>query len=257
MKEVIQIRILLTGANGAMGHNVIEVLENHNTLEIVAGVDRHSATTSPFPIFETIEACNIPVDCIIDFSHYSVVPSLIQYAIQHKTPIVICTTGLTDEAEKLIVEASKVIPVFRSGNMSLGINLLIALAKKAATLLEDDFDIEIIEKHHNKKVDAPSGTAKMIADGINDVLKSPKTLQYGRHGTETKRSENEMTIHAVRGGTIVGDHDVIFAGIDEVITITHNAQSKKVFAKGAVNAAIFLESQAPGLYDMNHIFGNL
>ncbi|GAU77161.1 4-hydroxy-tetrahydrodipicolinate reductase [Fusibacter sp. 3D3] len=240
-----------------MGHNVIEVLENHNTLKVVAGIDRHSVATSPFPIFETIEACDVTVDCIIDFSHYSVVPSLIQYATQHKTPIVICTTGLTAETEELIAQASKVIPVFRSGNMSLGINLLIALAKKAATLLEADFDIEIIEKHHNKKVDAPSGTAKMIAEGINDALKSPKTLLYGRHGNETKRSESEMTLHAVRGGSIVGDHDVLFAGIDEVITISHSAQSKKVFAKGAVNAALFLESQAPGLYDMTHIFGNL
>ncbi|MBF4692811.1 4-hydroxy-tetrahydrodipicolinate reductase [Fusibacter sp. Q10-2] len=240
-----------------MGRNVIEVLENHSTLKVVAGVDRLSESTAPFPIFETIEACDVAVDCIIDFSHYSVVPSLIQYAMEHRTPIVICTTGLTDETEKHIIEASKVIPVFRSGNMSLGINLLIALAKKAATLLEDDFDIEIIEKHHNRKVDAPSGTAKMIAEGINDVIKSPKTLLYGRHGNETKRSTNEMTIHAVRGGTIVGEHDVLFAGIDEVITISHSAQSKKVFAKGAVNAALFLESQKPGLYDMNHIFSNI
>ena len=257
MKEVIQIRILLTGANGAMGQNVIDVLKEHSTIEIVAGVDRHPVVSSPFPVFETVADCNIPVDCIIDFSHYSVVPSLIEYAIMHKTPIVICTTGLTQETETLIQEAAKTIPVFRSGNMSLGINLLIALAKKASALLEDDFDIEIIEKHHNKKVDAPSGTAKMIADGINDVLKTPKTLTYGRYGNETKRTVNEMTIHAVRGGTIVGDHDVIFAGTDEVITISHNAQSKKVFAKGAVNAAQFLVTQSPGLYDMTHIFGNL
>lgn len=249
--------ILLSGANGAMGKNIVELIKGQPEYNIVAGVDRHADSSTDFPIFDSAKNCDISFDCIIDFSHFSVVSDLIDFAVNQQKPIVICTTGLNDDTEAKILEASKKIAIFRSGNMSLGINLLIALSKKAAAILEGDFDIEIIEKHHNLKVDAPSGTAKMLADGINETLSAPKKLLYGRHGNATKRNSEEITVHAVRGGTIVGEHEVIFAGTDEVITLGHSAQSKRVFAKGAINAAAFIVKMPPGLYDMSAIFESI
>lgn len=247
------LKIILAGANGAMGKNVSELIETMDNVSIVAGIDRHPNERDTFPYFETIESCTVDADCIIDFSHASIVPSLLHFAGDHKMPIVVCTTGLSEETEKLLMQTAQKTAVFKSGNMSLGINVLIALAQKTASLLEDQFDIEIIEKHHHRKVDAPSGTAKMIANGINHAIESPKKLVYGRYGNDSKRTPDEMTIHAVRGGSIVGEHEVIFAGIDEVIEIKHTAQSRLVFAKGAVSAAKYLIHQSEGLYNMDSL----
>jgi len=246
-------KVILAGANGAMGKQVASLIEASSEHEVVAGIDHKENIYHTFPYYQNIDEFQGDADCIIDFSHYTVVPSLVKYAVLKKLPIVVCTTGLSEETESQLHEASKVIPVFQSGNMSLGVNLLIALVKTSAKMLEQQFDIEIIEKHHHRKIDAPSGTAKMIANSINSVLENPKKLVYGREGNDSKRQENEMTIHAVRGGTIVGEHEVIFAGLDEVIEIKHTAASRTVFAKGAVTAAKFVSEKAPGFYDMDSL----
>ncbi|WP_246542848.1 4-hydroxy-tetrahydrodipicolinate reductase [Fusibacter paucivorans] len=250
-------KIILAGANGTMGKHVATLIDASNEHEIVAGIDQKENLYHTFPYYQHIEEFKGEADCIIDFSHYTVVPSLVAYALAHTLPIVVCTTGLSDETEASILEASKRIPVFKSGNMSLGINLLLALVKTSAKMLEDQFDIEIIEKHHHRKIDAPSGTAKMIANGINSALENPKRLVYGREGNHSKRQDDEMTIHAIRGGTIVGEHEVIFAGLDEVIEIKHTASSRTVFAKGAITAADYIFGKPHGLYDMDHLIYNL
>ena len=190
---------------------------------------------------------------IIDFSHVSVLTPLLAYATKERIPVVLCTTGYTESQVNELKEASKQIPVFYSRNMSLGINLLIELAKKAAVILGDQFDIEIIEKHHNQKIDAPSGTALMIADAISSVEDRQMTYMYDRHSQRKKRDKNEIGMHSVRGGTIVGEHEVIFAGPHEVITLSHSAQSKEIFANGSINAAVFLAKQPAGLYDMSDL----
>jgi len=248
------LKVLLTGCNGNMGRMVHEVIAETDGMEIVAGVDALSQKSDGYPVFPNYEECNVDADVIIDFTHFSVVPELLDYAFKTKTPVVICTTGLDEDALAKIDKYAKSISIFRSGNMSLGINLLIDLVKKAASILGSAYDVEIIEKHHNKKVDSPSGTAYMIAEEINEEFNNSKDYVYGRYGNDTKRDKNEIGIHAVRGGTIVGEHSVIFAGADEVIEVKHNANSKKVFAQGAVKAAEFLATKENGLYDMNDIF---
>ena len=190
-------------------------------------------------------------DVIIDFSHHSTIDDTLSYAIKTKTPIVIATTGFNEEELEKIKKASNIIPIFHSSNMSLGVNVLVKLVKEAAKSL-NGFDIEIIEKHHNKKLDAPSGTAVMIANGVKEVLPDSEYI-YGRHGRSDKRSSNEIGIHAIRGGTIVGEHTTIFAGHDEVVEIKHSAQSKDIFAKGAIAAAKFLVKQEAGYYNMNNM----
>lgn len=244
------INIILSGFGGAMGNNVIEVVSEDDSLDIISGVDRNLNKYYTFKQYKTFEN-EIEGDVIIDFSHYSLVDSLLDYCEKNSKPVVICTTGLTENTENRIKELSKKIPIFRSGNMSLGVNVLIDIAKKASEVL-NGFDIEIIEKHHNKKVDSPSGTAKMIAEGIKSILEE-KEFVYGRYGNDTKRRKDEIGIHAVRGGTIVGEHEVVFAGVDEIITISHSARSKKVFAKGAVEAAKFLVNKENGLYSMDDL----
>lgn len=195
-------------------------------------------------------------DVIIDFSNPALLDDILEYAVKYNTPCVICTTGFSaDEIDK-INKTSEKVAVFRSGNMSLGINLLIELSKEAAKLLGNEFDIEIIEKHHNQKLDAPSGTALMLADGISEVLEEEPQYVYDRHSYRKKRAKNEIGIHAVRGGTIVGEHEVIFAGHDEVVSLTHQAQSREVFAVGAVNAAIYLASQGAGMYNMSNLLSS-
>ena len=190
---------------------------------------------------------------LIDFSHPSVLSSLLEYGKQHHLPLVLCTTGYSKEQTEAVRAASAEIPIFSSGNMSLGINLLIELSKKAAQVLGEGFDIEIVEMHHNQKIDAPSGTALMLADAISEVEPHPMTYQYDRHSRRAKREHNEIGIHSVRGGTIVGEHEVIFAGHHEVIRLSHSAYSKEVFAAGAVNAAVFLSTQEPGMYQMSDL----
>lgn len=241
-------RIIISGCNGRMGRTVAERIAARDDCIAVAGID---INTSPlgFPVFASAADCTVDADVIIDFSNPSALPALLELAVSHKIPAVIATTGISDEGKALIEEASKSIPVFFSANMSLGVNLLVELARKAADVLGGDFDIEIVEKHHNQKLDAPSGTALMIADAIADG----KHYVYDRHSVRRKRGRDEIGIHSVRGGNIVGEHDVIFAGTDEVITLSHSAASRGVFAAGAVNAAIFLAGKQPGIYNMGDL----
>ncbi len=245
------VNIIISGANGKMGRVVNNCIDNRNDCKVVAGVDINTEGYSDFEIFPNWKELSQKADVIIDFSNPSTLDSLLEYAINTKTAAVIATTGFTDEQVAKIKEASKEIPIFFSFNMSLGVNLLVNLAKKAALVLGEQFDIEIIEKHHNQKIDAPSGTALMIADAINETLNNTKQYKYDRHSQRQKRDKNEIGMHAVRGGTIVGEHEVIFAGRDEVITLAHKAASKEIFAVGAVNAAVFLKGKSSGLYDMN------
>lgn len=245
--------ILLSGANGKMGKTVAEFVLNHPDCKIVAGVDSTSAYGCLFPVFECFSSVDISADVIIDFSNPALLEPLLSFCEGNNLPIVICTTGFSPcQIERIKLAATK-IPVFYSGNMSLGINLLIQVSKKLAAVLGESFNIEIIEKHHNQKIDAPSGTALMIADAVANELGSNPRFVFDRHSACEKRSANEIGIHSVRGGTITGEHEVVFAGTEEVISVTHFAQSRAVFANGAVNAAIFLLNKSPALYDMNDL----
>lgn len=246
-------KIILSGSSGQMGGTLTQVISERNDCTIVAGISKNFSSTSNFPTFNSPNEINVDADVIIDFSNPALLNSLLNFAIHKKMPIVICTTGFTDEQITKIKDASKLIPIFFSGNTSIGINLLIELAKKAALVLGSNFDIEIIEKHHNKKIDAPSGTALMIANAINSVNNQNLSYVYERHSKREPRSNKEIGIHSIRGGTIVGEHDVIFAGKDEVLTLSHTAQSKGIFAVGAINAAIFLLSKSAGLYTMSDL----
>jgi 4-hydroxy-tetrahydrodipicolinate reductase len=243
--------IIVSGCCGTMGHVLLKCAAGSAEYHIAAGVDSRKENAFPIPIFSAPEEINRKIDVLIDFSNPSLLPSLLAYGTHHQVPLVLCTTGYSKEQIKDIETASKEVPIFFSSNMSLGINLLIELAKTAAKVLGESFDIEIVEKHHNQKVDAPSGTALMIADGISSVLKTNMHYVYDRHSQRKKREHNEIGIHSIRGGTIVGEHDVIFAGPQEVLTISHSAQSKDIFALGALHAASFLIQKAPGLYRMS------
>lgn len=246
------IRTVICGASGKMGGFVARAAMEDGNFQIIAGIDKIN-NGQPFPIFSSFSDIKEKVDVIIDFSHPALLDHLLDFAVKNKIPVVIATTGYSDSQLKKINEASKVIPVFFTFNMSLGVNLICSLAKKAASILGNGFDVEIIEKHHNQKIDAPSGTAIMLANAVNSVFDDKMNYEYDRHSKRSKRPKNEIGIHSVRGGTIVGEHDVIFAGHDEVITISHSAQSKEVFAVGAVRAARFLYNKNAGLYDMNSV----
>lgn len=247
------VKIILNGCFGRMGKVITEIVSENNECEIVAGVDAFSQGTSLFPVYKSIFDVKEKADVIIDFSNPSALDGLLSYALKNNTAIVLATTGYSDEQISTIKIASKKIPLFFTFNMSLGINLLTALSKKAASILGNDFDIEIVEKHHNQKLDAPSGTALMLANSINEVFNDSLQYEYDRHSKRQKRSKTEIGIHSVRGGTIVGEHEVIFAGKDEVITLSHSAASRTVFANGAVRAAIFIADKVPNLYDMNQM----
>ncbi len=246
------LKAILVGASGKMGGNITDCAAADTEIEIVAGVDKVNIGQK-YPVFADFEAINLKADVIIDFSHVSLLDSLLDYAIKSNTPVVIATTGYSAEQIKKIKAAAKIIPVFFTFNMSIGVNLLCSLAKKAASVLGGDFDVEIIEKHHNLKIDAPSGTAIMLANAVNSQFNDSYSYEYDRHSKRAKRPKNEIGIHSIRGGTIVGEHDVIFAGRDEVITLSHSATSKEVFAVGAIRAAKFIASKKPGLYDMNDV----
>jgi len=251
------LRIILSGANGAMGRAVTACVNASDDAQIVAGVDTNAIMLSNFPVFSSFEDITCEADVIIDFSHPSALGSLLDYAQKNSIPAVIATTGLSDEQIDSIKAASANVPLFFTFNMSLGINLLVDLARRAASVLYDSgFDIEIIEKHHNQKLDAPSGTAIMLANGINDQLNDSLTYVHDRHSRRAKRPANEIGIHAVRGGTIVGEHEVMFAGRDEIISLSHSARSKEVFAVGAFNAARFIADLAPGLYSMSDLIAS-
>lgn len=248
-------KIILNGCLGRMGRVVRELLKDDPFCEIVAGID--TATIGEgltFPTYSELSVCEMPADVVIDFSGISAIHGLLAYGTTQKIPLVICSTGLSPELLKDVQDASKEVGIFQSANMSLGINLMAHMLEKASRLLyEARFDIEIIEKHHNQKLDAPSGTALMLAQSINEALDGELNLTYHRAGQMAKRDRNELGIHALRGGTIVGEHSVIFAGQDEVIEFKHNAHSREVFAVGAVKAAAFMKGKPPGLYNMQDL----
>ncbi|ALU15393.1 4-hydroxy-tetrahydrodipicolinate reductase DapB [Eubacterium limosum] len=250
------LNILLSGVGGAMGHMLQTIIGEDPDCQIVAGFDINTDQDTPFPVYSDLSQCAEKADVIIDFSHYKAFDSIFGYARDTKTPIVIATTGLSEANLADIEAGGREFPVFRTANLSLGINLLAKALRDMAGALEDGFDIEIIEKHHNKKADAPSGTALLLADAVNDGLENKKDYTFGRHGRDCKREPQELGIHAVRGGTIPGEHTVLFAGNDELIEIRHTALSKKVFANGAVTAAKYLVNQAPGLYNMEMLIEN-
>ena len=244
------VSVVISGANGKMGRVINSIISARTDCKVIAGIDLVTEKYSDFPIYSNFAELTEKPDVIIDFSHPSVLDGLLEYCLSTGTAVVIATTGYSDEQIAKIKKAAEQIPVFFTFNMSLGINLLIKLAKTAAEVLGDQFDVEILEKHHNQKIDAPSGTAIMIANSVNEVLDNRCQYVYDRHSQRKKRDKNEIGIHSVRGGTIVGEHDIIFAGRDEVITLSHSATSKEVFAVGSVNAAVFLAEQEPGIYDM-------
>lgn len=248
-------RIIMNGCSGRMGQVITRLAAEDENAEIVAGFDINDSIKNSYPVFKNPEECDIKADVIIDFSHPSSLEGILEYAKKHKLPAVIATTGLSAEQKELLFLAAKEIPIFFSANMSLGINLITALAKKAAEILQDNFDIEIVERHHNQKLDAPSGTALAIAEAIDKTLSEPAEFVYDRHSVRRKRRRNEIGIHAVRGGTIVGDHEIIFAGNDEVIEISHHAASREVFAVGAISAAKFMKNKSAGMYSMEDLIG--
>lgn len=245
------VNVIMHGCNGKMGRVITNLVSQDNDIEIVAGVDAYTGIDNEYPVFTSIKECTVKADVIIDFAVTSAIDNLLDYSVSTKTPVVICTTGLSAEQLEKVNEASKRVAVLRSANMSLGINTLMKLLKTATEVLANrGFDIEIVEKHHNQKVDAPSGTALALADCMNQVLDNQYDYTYDRSTVRQKRAKNEIGISAVRGGTIVGEHEVIFAGIDEVIEIKHTAYSKAIFAKGAIDAAKFLKGKEAGLYNM-------
>lgn len=246
-------RIILTGCCGKMGHVIQSIVSSRNDCEIVAGVDVYDSKDCDFPVYSSINEVEQEADAVIDFSNPSLLDSILEYGKSTNTSLVIATTGYDDCQKKQIELASKECAVFFTYNYSMGVNLLASLAKKAVEVLGDGFDIEIIEKHHNQKIDAPSGTALMLADAINEEVDNRMKYEYDRHSKREKRTKNEIGIHAVRGGTIVGEHEIIFAGRDEIITLSHSARSKEIFAVGAVNAAVFMTGKERGMYDMSQL----
>lgn len=246
-------KIIMNGCNGRMGQVITRLAAEDADCEIVAGFDVNDSINNTYPVFDNPADFKGEADAVIDFSHPSCLTGILDFCKRNNLPVVLATTGYTVEQRVEIDNASKEIPIFFSANMSLGINLLISLAKQAAKLLEGGFDIEIVERHHNQKLDAPSGTALAIADAIDETLSQPAEYVYDRHSVRRKRKPTEIGLHSVRGGTIVGDHDVIFAGKDEVIEIKHSAYSREVFAVGAVRAAKFMSGKPAGMYDMNDL----
>lgn len=245
-------KIILSGCNGHMGQVIARLASTDESVKIVLGCDINTQMKNSFSVCSSLDDADA-ADAVIDFSHPSNFENVVSYCKRTKTPLVMATTGLSDEQKAELVSLSEDVAVFFSANMSLGVNLLVSLAKKAAEILGDSFDIEIIEKHHNQKIDAPSGTALMIADELSESLSETPKYVYDRHSVCRKRSKNEIGIHSVRGGTIVGEHDVIFAGTDEIVEIRHTAMSKEIFAAGSLKAAKFISGKKAGMYDMADI----
>ncbi len=245
-------RIILSGCNGKMGKTITQCVAERTDCEIVAGFDINTES-SAYPVFADPAACSVKADVIVDFSHPAMLDGVLAYAKANKLPIVIATTGLSDDQLQAIQEVSRETAVFSSANMSLGISLLAELAKKAASVLGTSFDVEIIEKHHNQKIDAPSGTALMLGDAVKEGLPYSPAYVFDRHAVRQKREPHEIGFSSIRGSTIVGEHDVLFAGRDECITLSHSATSKSVFAVGAINAALFLVGKPAGYYTMKDL----
>ena len=244
------------GCNGAMGQVISGIIEESESAVMAAGIDFKDDGHNPYPVFKNLEDCNVDVDVIIDFSSSKATDRLLSYVAEKQIPLVLCTTGLSEEQLKKVEETSKKTAILRSANMSLGVNVLLKLVNTAAKVLADaNFDIDIVEKHHKLKVDAPSGTALALADAVNEALHNEYEYVYDRSQRRIRRPKKEIGISAVRGGTIVGQHDVIFAGQDEVIEFHHTAYSKAIFGKGAVSAAIYLAGKPAGMYDMSDVIG--
>lgn len=252
--------VILTGACGRMGRAVSALCTESDCIRVVAGVDINAASGSlgfPYPVYEKLDDFEGEADVIIDFSHHTAIYAIAKYAEAKKVALVAATTGYNEEELAVLKGLSEKVPVFYSRNMSLGINLLIELTKKATAVLGKKFDVEIIERHHNKKLDAPSGTALMLADAAAETMGSSPEYVYDRQSVRRARSDNEIGIHSVRGGSIVGDHEVAFCGQDEVVSLSHSAYSRDVFAQGAVSAASFIKDKAPGLYDMSNLIATV
>lgn len=247
------VKVILSGYNGKMGKTILNILSNFPNINIAAGIDKNTFdSTESFPVFNNIKDCNVEADVILDFSRPDSLKDLTEYCIANKLSLVLCTTGYSKEEVQYINDSSKIIPMFRSGNMSIGINVINSVLKNISAFLYTNYDIEIIEKHHNQKVDAPSGTALLLADTIKASIPEETEYVYGREGN-SKRQHKEIGIHAIRGGSIVGEHDVIFAGQGELIEIRHTALSREVFAVGALKASEFMYNKAPGLYNMDDV----
>ncbi len=247
-------KIIMCGCNGHMGRVITGICKEDPEVEIVAGIDVYDEMKNEYPVFSNVEDCQVDADVIIDFSNVSVVDGLLDYSVKRQIPVVLCTTGLSEEQLEHVQEASRQVAVLKSANMSLGINTLMKLLAEAAKVLAPaGFDMEIVEKHHNQKLDAPSGTALALADSMCEALDEAYEYKYDRSQERKKREKHEIGIQAVRGGNIVGEHEVIFAGTDEVITLKHTATSKAVFGKGAVEAGKYLAGKPAGMYDMSHV----
>lgn len=248
------VKAIMHGCNGRMGQVVSELVKADDGIEFVAGVDSYTGRANDYPVFESIEKCDVDADVIIDFSNAAAVDRLLDYCVEKQVPVVLCSTGLSEEQLQKVEEASKKVAVLKSANMSMGINLLLKLLQNATKVLAPaGFDIELVEKHHNQKLDAPSGTAIALADSINESMDNAYEYVYDRSQVRKKRDAKEIGISAVRGGTIVGEHEVIYAGTDEVIEFKHTAYSRTVFGKGAVEAAKFLAGKEAGRYDMSDV----
>lgn len=244
------VNVLISGALGKMGQAVASEIKIKENIEVAAGFDRKISNELNYPVYDNFENIKEQIDIIIDFSNPLALDSILDYGLKNNVPLVLCTTGYSNNDKIKIKKAAKSIPIFYSQNMSIGVNLITELVKKTALILSDEFDIEIIEKHHNQKLDAPSGTALMLADAVSSVRDNTKYI-YDRHCVRKKRDKNDIGIHSIRCGNIVGEHEVIFADDDEIIEISHKAMSKKIFAKGAVNAAGFLLNKPAGIYNMS------
>ena len=248
------IKVLMHGCNGKMGRMITDLIKSDDRMEIVAGVDSYTETANDYPVFKSIDMCDVEADVVIDFSNAGAVDGLLDYCAKKALPVVLCTTGLSKEQLDKVTEASKKTAVLKSANMSLGINLLMKVLKEVSPVLANaGYDIELVERHHNQKVDAPSGTAIALADSVNESLNNEYNYVYDRSAVRQKRDSKEIGISAVRGGTIVGDHEVIFAGLDEVIEFSHRAYSRSVFGKGAIEAAAFLAGKKEGMYGMDDV----
>lgn len=249
-------RIILHGCNGKMGQMISDICREDEDVKIVAGIDVYGNRHITYTLYDKIADCQEEADVVIDFSTAGAVDGLLDYCVEKKVPVVLCTTGLDEEQQRKVDETAKTVAVLQSANMSLGINTLFALLQKAVKVLSPaGFDVEIVEKHHNQKLDAPSGTALALADSMNEAMGGIYEYKFDRSKERQKREKKELGISAVRGGSIVGEHEIIFAGKDEVIEIKHTAYSRAVFGKGAVEAAKFLKGKGPGHYDMKQVIG--
>ena len=245
-------KMIMHGCNGRMGHVICDLVKEDNDIEVVAGVDAFGESSYSFPVYKSLSECDVDADVIVDFSNASAVDGLLDHCVARNIPVVLCSTGLSPEQLAKVKEASSKVAILKSANMSVGVNALLKVLKEVSPMFAAaGFDIEIVEKHHNQKLDAPSGTAIALADSINESLDNEYEYVYDRSTRREKRPVKEIGISAVRGGTIVGDHEVIFAGLDEVVTLSHRAYSRAIFGKGAITAAKFLAGKGPGMYDMS------